>query len=71
MVNLLFDEMSVQPNIVYDPTLDKITGFEDFGDEKSTRIADHALVFMIKSIKGKIKQPICFTFCQSVTKKET
>lgn len=71
MVNLLFDEMSVQPSFIYDPTLDKITGFEDFGAEKSTRFADHALVFMIKGVKGKIKQPICFTFCQSTTKKQT
>lgn len=70
MVNLLFDEVSLSPGVQYNSKTDAIVGFEDLGAEKKTKkIADHALVFMIKGIKGKTKQPVCFTFCQSTTKK--
>lgn len=65
---LIFDEVALSPGLYFNKTWDEIIGFEDFGGHKTQKIADHALVFMIKGLKGKYKQPICFTFCQSATK---
>ncbi|CAH2105412.1 unnamed protein product [Euphydryas editha] len=69
LVNLIFDEISLSPGLFYNSALCQITGFEDMGHERHKIIADHALVFMIKGIKSKFKQPICFTFCHGCTKK--
>ncbi|CAB3259517.1 unnamed protein product [Arctia plantaginis] len=68
LCTLIFDEVALRPGLYYNTTDDEIIGFEDFGPQKTEKIADHALVFMIKSLKGKYKQPIAFTFCQSATK---
>ncbi|KAJ8706159.1 hypothetical protein PYW07_010936 [Mythimna separata] len=70
LVNLLFDEVSLAPGLIYNAFSNEIIGFEDDGTQKTGNIADHALVFMIKGIKSKTKQPICFTFVKSGTKKE-
>lgn len=70
LCSLIFDEVSLAPGLYYSKSIKEIVGFEDFGCKKTSKIADHALVLMIKSIKGKFKQPLCFTFCQSATKKE-
>ncbi|XP_047034960.1 uncharacterized protein LOC124640998 isoform X2 [Helicoverpa zea] len=68
LVNLLFDEVSLAAGVEFKATTGKIIGFEDFGDYRNKTLADHALVFMIKGIKSKSKQPICFTFCKGTTK---
>lgn len=69
IVNLMFDEISLCPGVTYDPDIDAVIGFEDMGsNSRNKTLADHALVFMIKSVKSKCKQPICFTFCKSSTK---
>lgn len=68
LVNLLFDEVSLAPGLVYNAFLNEIVGFQDNGITKRNDIADHALVFMIKGIKSKTKQPICFTFSKGLTK---
>lgn len=68
LCTLIFDEVAVEAGLYFNRA--RIVGFEDFGYKQTNMIADHALVFMIKSIKGKYKQPICFTFCRSCTKKE-
>ena len=47
-VALVFDEMSLKPSLGYNHCLDKIAGFEDFGEWGSSHfLADHALVFMV------------------------
>jgi len=38
------------------------------GHYKSQELADHAIVFMIRGIKKKFKQPVAFSFCQGATK---
>jgi len=43
-------------------------GFVDCGTYKNQNLADHALVFMVRGIKKKYKQPICYTFCKAATK---
>jgi hypothetical protein len=34
---------------------------------KNQELADHALVFMIRRIKKKFKQPVAYLFCQGAT----
>lgn len=34
---------------------------------KSQELKDHDLVFMIRGIKKKYKQPVSFSFCQGAT----
>ncbi|XP_022836994.1 uncharacterized protein LOC111364379 [Spodoptera litura] len=63
-----FDEVSLAPGLEFISSLGKIVGFEDLGHQRKKTLADHALVFMIKGIKSKSKQPICFTFCKVTTK---
>jgi len=45
-----------------------IDGFVDSGVYKNQSLADHALVFMVRRIRKKFKQPACYTFCQAATK---
>lgn len=66
LCTLLFDEVALSPGLYFN--MSHITGFEDEGTKRTQKIADHALVFMIKCIKTKSKQPVCFSFCQSATK---
>lgn len=66
---LMFDEISLAAGLYFDSTTGEIIGFEDNGNKKAL-IADHALVFMMKGIKGKYKQPLSYSFCQNTTKKE-
>lgn len=66
---LIFDEMSLSPSLHFNTAFDQVIGFEDFGGNEITEnIADHVLVFMIKGLKAKFKQPICYLFCKSATK---
>ncbi|KAF2891805.1 hypothetical protein ILUMI_14368, partial [Ignelater luminosus] len=65
---LLFDEVALEPGLQYNRKLDMFEGFEDYGgSERKPSFADHALVFMLKGICRKWKQPIVFTFCKGTT----
>ncbi|CAK1591441.1 unnamed protein product [Parnassius mnemosyne] len=64
LCNLMFDEIALTPVLYYNRSIDQIIDFE----KNTVKIADHCLVFMIKGIKSKYKQPICYQFCQSATK---
>ncbi len=57
---LLFDEMSLKTNLTYNASQDVIQGFEDFGPfgDGGMQIANSALVFMVKGLCAKWKQPI-------------
>lgn len=62
---LLFDEIALQPCLVYNESTDQVDGFEDLGKSdlgRSDKVADHALVFMIQGIYEKFKQPIAYYF---------
>ena len=62
-VTLMWDEMSIQPNLTFNERNGYIEGLHDFGENhRIDEIADHVLVFMIRGIKGKLKQPICYAF---------
>lgn len=66
-VTLMWDEVKLDANLQYDRKLDKIVGFEDWGNRRTSTIADHALVFMVRGIKNNWKMPLSFTFCASQT----
>ncbi|KAF0747283.1 THAP-type domain-containing protein, partial [Aphis craccivora] len=47
---ILFDEVSLDPNLTYDDNNGMITGFEDNGIGRTQHFADHNLVFMIRGV---------------------
>ncbi|KAI4463197.1 thap-type zinc finger [Holotrichia oblita] len=51
---IMFDEMSIQPNILFNTQTGQFQGFEDMGDRKSQHIANHVQVFMLKSVAAII-----------------
>lgn len=62
-ITLMWDEMSLAPALEMNERKGHIEGFEEFGDnEKVFNIADHVLVFMVRGLKTKLKQPICYAF---------
>lgn len=63
---LIFDEMSISPQIHYDGSKDKLKGFA----WRSKKIADHVLVYMVKGLKRKFKQPVAYYFTNSLNKAE-
>ena len=65
---LMFDEISIEPHISLNTHSKEFEGFEDFGEKKSEKIADRALVFMIKGIKREWKQPLLYTFSSGPVK---
>ncbi|XP_076247801.1 uncharacterized protein LOC143187475 [Calliopsis andreniformis] len=65
---LMWDEMSLMPHVDYDVNEDKIIGFEDWGTRRTSRFADHALVFMLRGLHSGWKMPISYNYCDSQTK---
>ena len=56
---IVFDEMTLKVGLTYNSQLDKIEGFEDFGDMGPTKfVANHALAFMVRGLHSKWKQPV-------------
>ncbi|KAK9685564.1 Transposase protein [Popillia japonica] len=60
-----FDKMQLSPSSDYNSHEDCVTSFSDFGQKKRLKIADHALVFMVRGIRKKWKQSIYLLFCSS------
>ncbi|CAH0405002.1 unnamed protein product [Chilo suppressalis] len=46
---IMFDEMSINPQVHYDANIDQLKGFATVGNKN--KIADHALSFMVRGIK--------------------
>jgi hypothetical protein len=67
---LLFDEISLQPFLQYNKKYDALDGFENYGAERKLKLADHAMVFMVKGLATKWKQPLMYVFTQNAMKKE-
>ena len=58
-VVLLFDEMSIQENLIFNTSRDCVDGFQDLGNgNRSNILATSVCVFMIRSLCGKFKQII-------------
>ncbi len=68
---ITFDEMSLRAGLSYNITEDAVEGFEDFGSlGKTSKPANHALVFMVRGLIGKWKQPIGFFLSRAATSAE-
>ncbi|CAG9783931.1 unnamed protein product [Diatraea saccharalis] len=67
LCTLIFDEMSITPQVFYDSSADKFSGF---ASNQDTAFADHALVFMVKGVKKHYKQPVAYYFTSGLKKNE-
>ena len=68
---LIFDEMSIKPNLQYEKRSDSVVGFENFGSSGNSKfIANHVLVLMLRSLRKKIKLPIGYYFSHGSIKSE-
>jgi hypothetical protein len=68
---LLFDEMSIRENVWFNQKFDCIGGFEDLGSQGRTcKIANHALLFMVRGLHRKWKQPVAYYLSRGSTKAE-
>ncbi|XP_076232906.1 uncharacterized protein LOC143178257 [Calliopsis andreniformis] len=65
---LMWDEISLMPHVDYDVNEDEIISFEDWGTRRTSRFADHALVFMLRGLHSGWKMPISYNYCDSQTK---
>ena len=71
-VSLIFDEMALKSALVYNNGLDIIEGFEDLGELGSSHfVADHALVFMVRGLYTKWKQPLAYFLTAGTVRAET
>ncbi|XP_046395228.1 uncharacterized protein LOC124162670 [Ischnura elegans] len=60
---LLFDEMSLKKELVWDRVHDHIAGYEDHGSGRRREvIAEKALVFMVRGLWSKWKCPVAYYF---------
>lgn len=63
---VVFDEISISASLQFIASTGKVIGFEDLGhNEQSCKFADKALVFMIRGLRKKFKQPVAFYFTNS------
>ena len=70
-IELVFDEMKVQKDLVWDKTTGELIGFVDLGDtdlnyatlQNAQQLAIHILVFMVKSIAN----PLSYSFATFAT----
>ena len=59
LYTLCKDEISLKTNLYYDISNDKIIGLEDFGSgTRTNKVANSALVILLRSTCGKWKQPL-------------
>lgn len=65
---LIFDEMAISPGIFYNRTNDKLSGFVSNGTFTEQEFCNHVLVFMLRGIVKKYKQPLAYYFCAGSTK---
>lgn len=66
-VVLLWDEVKLMLHLQYNPVIDQVVGFEDFGHKRTEKFADHALVFMVRGIHSGWVLPVYYGFCSSAT----
>ena len=68
---LLFVEMLIRENVWFNQKFDCIEGFEDVGSQGRTRnITDNALLFIVRGLHRKWKQPVAYYLSCGSTKAE-
>ena len=71
MCCLMFDEMSIREHLHFNQKIDCIEGFEDLGRHgRTSNIANHALVFMLRGLRKRWKQPVAYYLTRGSTKGE-
>jgi len=64
--SIIFDEISISSSLQFIESTGKIVGFEDLVNKKcSPKFADKALVFMVRGLRKKFKQPVAFYLSNS------
>ena len=74
-VVLLFDEMKITSNLVFDKFTGELIGFVDLGDpdvnfaslEKADNLASHALVFMVRGVSTELKFSLAYFATDGIT----
>jgi len=64
---LSWDEVAIQSHLTYDIQKDIICGLEDWGNHRTGKFADHALVFLLRGLNSGWKMPISYNFCSKQT----
>lgn len=64
---LMWNQISIQSHVTYDTRKDIICGFEDWGNIRTNKVADHTLVFMLRGLSTGWKMPISYNFCAKMT----
>ena len=64
---LMWDEVSLKLHLQFCPRKEKIIGVEDWGTNRTSKYADHSLVFMLRGIRSGWKIPLTYNFCASQT----
>jgi len=68
---LLFVEMLIRQNVWFNQKFDCIEGFEDLGSQGRTRnITNNALLFIVRGLPRKWKQPVAYYLSCGSTKAE-
>lgn len=60
---LMWDEIFIQPKVTYDNRKDIICRLEDWGNNRTGKMADHVLVFILRELYTSWKMPISYNFC--------
>lgn len=63
----MWDELKLQNHVDYCTKKDKVIGFEEWGINRTDRIADHGQTIMMKELYSEWKIPIAYGFCQAAT----
>lgn len=59
--SVIFDDISLSASLQYAEKYDKVIGFKDLGSQnRSSKLVDKALVFMVRGCRKKFKQPVAF-----------
>jgi len=67
----MFEEMSIRETLHFNQKFGCPDGFEDLGSHGRTRnIANHALVFMLRGLRKRWKQPVAYYLIHRSTKGE-
>lgn len=64
LCTIVFDEVSLTPNLTYNEKNDQIVGFVDVAGERKLKLCDHALVFMLRGICSSWRQSVAYYFCE-------
>ena len=69
---IVFDEISLKESVNYDVKNDELEGLENFGHlGRSKYVANHALVFMVRGLIDKWKQPFAYYLSSSTVTAST